>query len=33
MNKSRMRILILVSLALGFFLGRKAAVSKIPAAK
>ena len=33
MNVNRMRILILVSLALGFLLGRKAAVSKISAAK
>ena len=33
MNKSRMRILILLSLALGFFLGRKAAVTKVSTAK
>jgi hypothetical protein len=33
MNKGGMRILILLSLALGFFLGRKAVVSKIPTAK
>lgn len=33
MNTNRMRILILLSLALGFFLGRKAAVPKVSAAK
>jgi hypothetical protein len=33
MNKNRMRILILLSLALGFFFGRKATVTKISTAK
>ena len=33
MNKNGIRILILLSLALGFFLGRKAAVTKSTAAK
>jgi hypothetical protein len=33
MHKNGMRILILLSLALGFFLGRKAAATKFTAAK
>jgi hypothetical protein len=33
MNTTRMRILILLSLALGFFFGRKAASTKSTAAK
>ena len=33
MNKSGMRILILLSLALGFLLGRKSAATKYPTAK
>lgn len=33
MNRTGMRILILVSLALGFFLGRKAAITKLTTAK